>query len=142
MNNLTSLPIKDVMVSEVLTVDPSQPLREAFEILNAYNIHHLPVINDLGQVIGIISRHEVDVIHSWASISGQEFIALRQQQLIDSLIVSDVMHKEVTCVQADDLISACVEIFNKNKVHALPVIDDGILVGMITTYDLIRLAYD
>ena len=63
-------------------------------------------------------------------------------QLMRSLLVKEVMTDKVVCLRADSTIQAAADLFKENLFHAIPVVDENdILVGIVTTYDLLAHAY-
>lgn len=138
---LTTLTVNEVMTSSLKVISPRDSMSHVNELLITHNIHHLPVVNDLGKLIGIVSRHDLDMLKVSSSKFGQESLFVKEKRILDTMLVEDIMSVKLTTLNANDSILKAVKIFNKNRLHAIPVLDDEILVGIITPYDLIKVAY-
>lgn len=141
MENLKAMLAKDAMVSTLKTANERSTMSDINDILLDYNIHHVPVVGESGELKGMISKHDIDLLKLNTGKFGQESLYAKQKRILDTQLARDVMTTKMVTVSPDSPIMDVVEIFQKNRVHALPVIDNGNLVGIITPYDLIRIAY-
>jgi len=135
--------IRDVMSKDVLTTTPAAPLKEAALTLAREGISGLPVIED-GVVIGVIS--EADVIAK----EGNEhktggflawFLDPRDPWLDDRLAaktVGDAMTSPAIVIGPDRPLSEAATLMIEDGVNRLPVVEDGVLVGLVTRADLVR----
>ena len=115
--------------TNVITVRPEQSLQEAARLLAEYNIGALVVLNETGQVVGIIS--ERDIIRKSA----------RQADAF-SRPVGEVMTKDViTGLTNDDLVSVMHTMTEKRFRH-LPIVEQGELVGIISIGDIVKCQRD
>ncbi len=115
--------------TNVITVRPEQSLQEAARLLAEYNIGALVVLNETGQVVGIIS--ERDIIRKSA----------RQADAF-SRPVGEVMTKDViTGLTNDDLVSGMHTMTEKRFRH-LPIVEQGELVGIISIGDIVKCQRD
>jgi len=142
MENLKELKAKDVMISTIKTVTPKTSMSSINELFIDHNIHHVPIVDTEGRLQGIISKHDLDMLKIATGKYGQESLFAKEKRLLDSQLARDVMTTKIVTVTREDEIKKIVDIFHGNRIHALPVVDGDILVGIITPYDLIRLAYD
>ena len=142
MNNLKDLIAKDVMISNIKTADLNTTLSVINELFMDYNIHHVPVVGPEGRIKGIISRHDLDLLKIGSDKYGQESLYAKQKRILDSQLAKEVMSKKLITVAAEDPIQAVVDIFHGNRIHAVPVVENEFLVGIITPYDLIKIAFD
>jgi CBS domain-containing protein len=125
MNPLT--PIRNIMSTDLITLSPEAPLYEAKNIFETNNIHHIPVVEDK-KLVGLVS-------HS-------DFLKLldRQDPVVDmdNMTVNDIMTEHLGKLSTDDTLRTAVDLFTLNYFHALPVVEDGELVGIITTHDVLN----
>jgi len=121
------------MTSVVRTVEESASLNEVIRILRKYKIRHVPVTHS-GKVVGMISRTDVNRLTFGALFEDQEEI---DDTIISSLSVSQVMTSKLKYISPHDTIRDVAEIFSKEEFHALPVMENGELKGIVTTTDLI-----
>ncbi len=134
--------LREVMTEQVITVKPTDTMARVDEIFNTHHIHHLPVVDDDGKVVGIISKtdyykmqHGLTMFHSAKS---EEY----NQALFHSILVEDVMTKQVATLHPDDTVATAAAYFRENLFHAIPIVDEHKrLVGIVTTYDLLNYAF-
>jgi CBS domain-containing protein len=110
------------MSTDLVTIAPSTPLSEAKALFEKHNIHHLPVTNPEGELVGMLS-------HS-------DFV-----KLTNGLAVStgEIMTTKLAKLENDDTVRTAANLFLINRFHALPVVDGKKLIGIITVHDLVRL---
>ena len=115
--------------SNVITVGPDQPLKEAVDLLAEHNIGALIVVDESGRPVGIIS--ERDIIRE----SAQTEAALGQT-------VSRVMTKDlITATPQDDLETVLQTMTTKHFRH-LPIMDQERLIGVISIGDVVKAQLD
>jgi acetoin utilization protein AcuB len=128
-------PISSIMTDHkhLVTVDPEESLSKVKEIFDSHKFHHVPVVH-FREIVGIISR--TDFEHFMGGASHFEEDKYVNQLRLDRAKASDIMVKRLGKVSSDDRINVALEVFMVNRFHALPVVDDGELVGMLTPYDI------
>ncbi|WP_276273079.1 CBS domain-containing protein [Haloarcula litorea] len=119
---LVPLPVRDVMQSPVQTIDRDSPVVAAARRLRDEGIGSLVVTED-GAPVGIITESDVVAV---AAAEGDT----------RKLTVADVMSTALVTVGPDEEIDAAVERFRAHGIKKLPVVEDGDLVGMVTTTDV------
>lgn len=139
--DLLSIPVGSIMTNEVIKVKNDDRLDKVHDIFMNQNIHHLPVLDGEGKLVGVISKSDLMLVLDWGTKLNLRSSTIRNEYLLKSNLVEDVMTKEITCVSPTDTLETCAGILKKNKFHALPVIHDNTLVGMITSFDLLATAY-
>ena len=142
MKNVKNLLAKDAMITTLKTVTENNTMSHINELFLDFNIHHVPVVSDEGKLVGIISARDLDILKLNAGKFGQESLFAKQQRILDTQLAKDVMTTKLITVNPNDPIKKVVDIFHGNRIHALPVVENEYLMGLITPYDLIRLAYD
>ncbi len=138
--NITT-PVSKIMTKTLVVATPNMTLDKVKALFDAHSFHHIPVVEN-DALVGIISRidlyrvsHCVDLFHSK---SNEEF----NNRLFKSLLAEEVMSPNSVVISPNDPISHAAALFHRNKFHALPVVADGKLVGILTTYDLISYAFE
>ncbi len=119
------------MVTDLVTVNPETPLSEVKKIFDAHPFHHLPVVS-FRKIVGIISRTDFDRF-----VGGMKR-ANDKEEVLEDTRAEEIMTKGLGKLEPDDRINVALEIFSKNWFHALPVVQNDELVGIITTQDIIR----
>lgn len=131
MKNRT--PVSKIMSSNVMTVNTTNKLEDAHNIMTEHNVHHVPVVSGK-TVIGILSKSDIDRISFLVGIEKEKAITT----VFDILTIEQVMTKEVKSVEKNSTIKESLEIFADAKFHALPVVDGGDLVGIVTSTDVFK----
>ena len=122
MNLLTK--VSDLMTTNLVTATVHMPLTEVASLMIKHGIHHLPVLTPEGKLEGIVSNSDF-----------QKALALDTPMNK----VGDIMTPNLAKLEPDDTVRTAASLFTLNKFHALPVVKNEKLVGMLTTLDLIRL---
>ncbi|MEO3703899.1 CBS domain-containing protein [Trichormus azollae] len=143
--------VADVMSRNPILVRPETPLKEAIQILADKRISGLPVIDDTGKVVGIIS--ETDLMWQETGVTPPAYImfldsviflknpATYERDLHKALgqTVGEVMSKTPITITPDKALKEAAKIIQEYKVHRLPVLDStGQVIGILTRGDIIR----
>ena len=129
-------PISSIMTKDLVTVMPSDNLEKVKTLLDTHNIHHLPVVR-YNQIVGIISS--VDFNHFLRGFTRNVQDSLIEAARLRAWTAEEIMTEKLAKVEAADPIRVALDVFKLNRIHALPVEENGKLVGIITTYDIIKL---
>lgn len=123
--------IRDIMTWNVITVSSDTPIMEARKIMNAHKIRRLAVL-DKGKIVGMISRDGI----TRASPSPATSLSVWEiNYLLAQMKVGDIMSKNLVTVSPDTTVESAVALAQNRGVGALPVVEDGTLVGIVTTDD-------
>ena len=135
----TNQAVKNIMTTNLVTIPPTATAREVKNIFNEYSFHHLPVVNGANRLLGIISKEDFSKIAYVLSLntSGKTFSQLKY----DSLQAVDFMTKYPLSLDPEDTIGLAADIFLANKFHALPIVEDDALVGLVTAHDLLLFSF-
>ncbi len=125
-------PVSTLMVTDLVTINPETSLRKVKEIFEEHSFHHLPVV-DFRKIVGMVSRTDFDRF-----VGGLKKANDATTDLLEKTRAEEIMTKGLGKLEPDDRINVALEIFSKNWFHALPVVKDDELVGIITTQDIIR----
>lgn len=140
--DLLGLTVKEVMSTDLITVRSDTVLKEVNLIFEKENIHHIPVVSDDNKFVGIISKSDILLLMDWGTKLNLPASLRKNTFLLTSNLAKDVMEDNVIRVSPNDRIRKCVQIFRENYFRALPVVDENdFLVGIVTTFDLMILAY-
>ena len=130
--------LSDIMTQMPITVNSTAALSEINRIFEENAFHHIPVV-DRGALVGIISRQ--DFLQMQHVLSSGWNGNVRQGSGYQDFLARDIMTEYPMCLSPDDSVGLAADIFLSNKFHALPIIDEDILVGIVTAHDLIAFAY-
>ncbi|MBS7255154.1 CBS domain-containing protein [Flavobacterium branchiicola] len=127
-------PISHIMTKTVVTANEKEDLKTVVEKLRKNAIRHIPIVKGK-EVIGIISRTDINRLTFGALFEGQEGA---DEAILEMLTISQVMTSKPKTVASDITVRDLAEIFAKEEFHALPVVDNGELKGIVTTTDVIK----
>ena len=123
------------MTINPVTTTPDEGVFEAFELMKNEGVQRLPVLDNDGNLVGIISEKNITSAAADRKVSIVEFALL-----LSKIKVGDVMTKEVITVSVDDPVELAARKMSDNDISILPVVDNnGKLVGVVSRSDLFRL---
>lgn len=128
-------PVSDIMTKNVITLNTTDDLEKAENLFKLYNIRHIPVVSGEA-IIGMLSYTDLLRI-SFADATDD------QDSDVDTVVynmftIEQVMAKNLISVSSSTTIKEVAELLSKKEFHALPVVDNNVLVGIVTTTDLIN----
>ena len=127
-------PISHIMTKTVITANEKDDLKTVVEKLRSHTIRHIPVVKGK-EVIGIISRTDINRLTFGALFEGQQNA---DEAILEMLTIAQVMTSKPKTVSPDTIIRDLAAIFVKEDFHALPVIENGELKGIVTTTDVVK----
>ena len=139
---------RDVMVSPVIRVKPSATVQDVARILLQNRISGVPVVDDAGKVIGMVSegdlmrRDDLGTEHqrSWwlASLFADENALAAEYVKAHARTVGDVMSKRVVAATPDTPLNQIAGLLERHLIKRVPIIDNGELVGIVSRANLIQ----
>ena len=115
--------------TKVITSQPEQTLKEAALLLTEHNIGSLVVLNNTGELVGIVT--ERDIIRA----------AARHDDVLSQTISQVMTKKVITGLPQDDVMSVA-HTMTENRFRHLPILDQGDLVGIISIGDVVKFQRD
>ena len=131
--------VSTIMSTNLLTVHPKDTLADVKEIFDTHKIHHLPVVK-YKEIVGIVSKS--DLLQFLRGNQNDPYAEVFENSRLKSFTAGEIMTQRLAKLESDDRISVALEVFKENLFHAIPVVDDGELVGLVTTYDIIEALAD
>ena len=128
-------PVSHIMSAEPLTVHKAQKVSEVYALLTENPIHHVPVVNG-NKLVGLISSTDMMGL----SLSAYGTADAANAEYLDSqFTIEGVMSTNLATVKENDPIRTAAELLSTGSRHSLPVVDDDqMLVGIVTTTDLVK----
>jgi len=123
-----------IMSTDVVTVPLSASLAEARSLMQENRFHHLPVVNDGGGFVGLLTQ--TDVLAATDSILRDAENRVRAR----NIPIDDVMVRNVATINEDASVRQAALFLEKHRIGCLPVVTGGKLVGIITDTDFIAVA--
>ncbi|QBN18735.1 CBS domain-containing protein [Flavobacterium nackdongense] len=133
------VPVSTIMTKNVVKLNVSDTLTKAESLFKKHHIRHIPVVKDK-LIIGMLSYTDLLRISFADELDDEENTI--DITIYNMFSVEQVMTKNLTTIFPETTIKEAAEILSKNEFHALPVIENGALVGIVTTTDLIKYLID
>ncbi|MCH9682869.1 MAG: CBS domain-containing protein [Deltaproteobacteria bacterium] len=118
--------VGQIMSTQLLTVRPEDLVDLAASMMDWEKIRHVPVEDDEGALVGIISHRAI-----------LRLVARGEGLDRDAVVVKDIMRRDPVSVTPNTTTLAAMKLMRDRAVGSLPVVEDGKLVGIITEHDLI-----
>lgn len=132
-------PVKTIMSTNLITVNPKDKLTVVKEIFETHRIHHVPVVR-YKEIVGMISK--TDFMYFMRGFNRNDEDRFVNEARLRAYNAEDLMTIGLAKVTPDERINVVLEIFKENRFHAIPVVENNELVGIITTFDIISTLAD
>ena len=129
------LPITNIMTKDVITLDRNDNLETAEILFKRNNIRHIPVVKNKS-IIGMLSY--TDLLRISFADATDEYDDDVETVVYNMFTIEQVMAKNVISVQSSATIKEVAKLLGKKEFHALPVIDQDKLIGIVTSTNLIN----
>jgi acetoin utilization protein AcuB len=127
--------VRKKMKKDLFTITKDERMTVAKKIIKEKNIRHLPVV-DGKKLIGLVTNMDIRK----AEASPATSLEIRElHYLLDKLTVGEIMTRNVITISPDISIEEATTLLHDNKIGCLPVVEDGVLVGMITENDVMEI---
>lgn len=126
--------IASIMTSQPMSVNLTHSLGDAYDMMYDNCIRHLPVVSG-DQLIGILSKTDLERISFAEKDENNKKVKM---SFYAGFTIEQVMTKNVQALQIDDSVKDAAEMLSFGNFHAVPVLDDKKLVGIVTTTDVIN----
>ena len=133
------VPVSTIMTKNVVKLNLSDDLTKAESMFKKYHIRHIPVVYS-NKIVGMLSYTDLLRISFADAVYDDEDVV--DTTVYNMFTVEQVMAKKLVSISPDTTIKEAAEILAKKEFHALPVCEEELLVGIITTTDLIKYLID
>jgi CBS domain-containing membrane protein len=128
------VPVSNIMSTQLIKLNLTDELTKAEKLFKKNKIRHIPVVNG-NTIVGMLSYTDLLRI-SFAD-------AVEEDEVVDVMVynmftIEQVMTKKLTTITPETTIKEAAEILSTHEFHALPVVEDDLLVGILTTTDVIK----
>lgn len=117
------------MIRDLQTVQPEDSLQKVKELLINHRIHHVPVVDKDFHLVGILTTYDLFKLN----VDHKDYLTTK---------VANVMTRQLATLEASDKVGTAAEVFMEHLFHALPVLDGRKLIGIVTSFDVLRYAYN
>jgi CBS domain-containing protein len=148
--------VREVMGTDLKVLRPTDTLRAAAERLAQHGVGGMPVVDASGAVQGVLTEYDIlealKTQHKTLKMLmppqisfGISFVEVLEDREaakafaeIGDRPVGEIMTKDVAAVGADESVERAIQLMVKRKVHRLPVVEKGRVVGVVTRGDILR----
>jgi CBS domain-containing protein len=117
-------PLSSIMSTKLLTVGPDDSLASVRQIMMKNKIHHVPVV-DGSKLVGLVTTYDL-------------FKLSYHPDEMGDIKVSQVMTKRLATLEPNEKIGTAAELFLEHLFHAVPIVQNGELVGIVTSFDVMK----
>jgi CBS domain-containing protein len=132
----TVFTVEEIMSVSVQTLNPKNSLTEAKKLMAESGIHHVPIVDDAGKVVGLVSHRDTLAASESYLKNGDTTLNA------DEIAIEEFMTTEVTTVDGRAGLREAALFLQKHRYGCLPVVTDGKLKGIITDSDFVAVAID
>lgn len=131
--------IREVMTTPVVSVRADEPFHKVVTLMQEKSIRHIPIVNEGGQLVGVLSERDVYKIQSPRKLDdGRWYFA---EDDLARIKLTQVMVKEPKRLSPDQTLADAVKIMVDGKYGCLPVVENkDVLCGILTQYDFLKMA--
>ena len=122
------LTAREIMIEDIVTINPDASVKDAIELLLLQRISGLPVTDDDGHLVGVITEFAL--------------LAIAYDHLVQQDQVAQHMTTNVLTVEADDPINKVADLCILHRVRRVPVMLEGRLAGLISRRDVLKALYE
>ena len=133
-----SVPVSSIMTKNVVKLNLSDDLTKAEILFKKHHIRHIPVVNG-NVIIGMLSYTDLLRISFADAMEDEDDV---DTTVYNMFTVEQVMAKKLVSISPETTIKEAAQILSSREFHALPVCEGDLLVGIITTTDLIKYLID
>jgi CBS domain-containing protein len=143
----SQLTVRDVMTAQAITVGPERTLGDVARLMVEHDIRALPVVDDGGSLIGMITHRELLrflIPHFVQRTKTGEFHAPTRSQLqrgsADPQLIpaKEAMSRSVLCLAEEQTLADVANLMSSKDVDRFPVVREGVVVGFLTRADVVR----
>ncbi|NDA46966.1 MAG: CBS domain-containing protein [Alphaproteobacteria bacterium] len=142
-----NMQVRTIMSSPVITIEPRTTIHAAVEKLLQARLSALPIVNEKGELLGIVSQS--DLLHrieigtqkvrpAWLAFLLGPGPSATDYTKAHARYVEEIMTPDPYCIDADASLDDVVKVMEQHKIHRLPVLSQGRLVGIVSRADLLR----
>lgn len=131
--------VTTIMTKNVIKLNISDDLTKAETLFKKHHIRHIPVVNG-NKIIGMLSYTDLLRISFVDAVDDEADVV--DATVYNMFTVEQVMAKNLITISPETTIKEAAEILASKEFHALPVVEGDLLIGIVTTTDLIKYLID
>ncbi|NOZ69562.1 MAG: CBS domain-containing protein [Deferribacteres bacterium] len=147
------LKAKDIMTRDVITVNPEATIKELARLLTDHRISGVPVVNDKGEIAGIVTENDlirknkrlhiptvIRLFDAYLLVGSKEME--KEIRNIAATTVDEICTKEVVSIDEETTVEEIATIMAEQHIHLLPVLRGRKVVGIVGKADMVRAMAD
>ncbi|GAB5551530.1 MAG: hypothetical protein Sapg2KO_11210 [Saprospiraceae bacterium] len=129
--------ITSIMSKDLITALATDPTAKANEIFKENRIHHIPVIDEEGEVIGVVSKS--DFLYLLKGFTENKVDTFVRTAKLRSFKIGEIMEDTVETLASNATIKEAISLLAQNRFRCLPIVDENNkLVGIVTPNDILK----
>ena len=134
---LRATKLKDLMIAKLITVHENDEFHVVWEKMAVFGIRHLPVLNDAGCVVGLISQRHLYKIHSPRHLEDGSWYY--DKEMLDGFILKNVMFVDPYTLTPEHTLEDAMKAMVESQLGCIPIVDKYLLPqGIVTRVDVIK----
>jgi CBS domain-containing protein len=127
--------VREIMTNDVTTLQEGDTMLDAAMIFARSSLRHLPVLRD-SNLVGVLTERDMKRFAPglMSGVSSEKY-----NDLMENTPLAKVMTRDPLTLKPDQDVSDAADIFSTKRFGCLPVVEDGKLVGIVTTTDMLKL---
>ena len=148
--------VREYMDDDPATVTPDTPAEDVARLLGQHELHGVPVVNEAGRCIGIVTENDLVMADEEGDLHIPHYIELfgglvflesargfeKRLKKAVAATAKDLMTEDPTTIGPDEDVHAAAKVISESGHNRLPVVEHGLLVGVITRADVLRALTD
>ncbi len=122
--------VRDIMTASVMTLAPEDRVLDKLKVFETHSINHAPVVDAERNVVGIVSRKDFE---NYVNI-----VKIMQAGEREPILIRDIMTAPAFTYREDIHIASAAQAMIDNQIHAIVIVDEQRLVGILTSTDLLK----
>lgn len=131
--------IKEIMTSNVIFVHYNDKVQKVESLMKRKHIRHVPVLKE-GDLVGIVSLTDLQRLSFTANLATAD--VEDEVPIYELMSLDQVMVRDPKTVNVNETVKQVATVLCDHEFHALPVMENGLLVGIVTTTDLMKYLVD
>jgi CBS domain-containing membrane protein len=128
-------------VSAIMTITPvvanvSTEFSKVIRLFTEFPVHHLPIVDEENRLIGIVSSNDLPKVFL-DLCNRTEKVTMDFAAIDKAISLSDIMTSNPITITSSETIGNAAKIFADKKFLALPVVDNGVLIGILSVKDVL-----
>ena len=134
MSNKT---VSAIMTIEPVIGNPSSSFSQVLRLFTEFPVHHLPIVDDDNKLIGIVSSNDLPKVFTQLC-NRPEKIKMDFSSIDSAISIADIMTSNPFTITSNTTIEEAAKIFASHKFLAVPVVDNGTLLGILSAKDVMK----